>query len=139
MEEPLNICDFKLTAVNLWKCDIPVSNLHAFFRYAFLFVMKKSMQEGGLLKQVGFFIRCSKLKKPAKSCKFLSSGVILKSPNNIVFVCVEIYGKLLDKLSKNTDLLCSGGLYVPTINHFLKWRFISRKRDWLLSLFFVQI
>ena len=83
-----------------------------------------------ILKQVDFFIRCSKLKESAKVCKFLSSGVILKSTNNTTFSynvskCAE---RLLDKLFRNMDLLWSGGLYAPTINHFLKQRFISRKR-----------
>ena len=90
--------------------------MHAFFKYAFLFVMIRSMQEGDPLKQVGFFIRCSKLMESAKSCKFLSCGVILKSPNNIACLHVSKYmDRLLDKLSKNTDLLCSGCLYAPTI------------------------
>ena len=93
------------------------------------FVMMRSLQEGDPLKKVGFLIRCSKLKESAKSCKFLSSGVILKSPNTIAFSYVSKYMKRLsDKLSKNTNLLCSGGLYAPTTNHFLKRRFISRKR-----------
>ena len=73
------------------------------------------MQEGGPLKQAGFFIRCSKLKESAKSCKFLSSGVILTSSNNITFLYVSKYmERLLGKLSKNTELLWFGGLYVPT-------------------------
>ena len=62
-----------------------------FLKYAFLFVMVRSMQEGDRLKQIGFYIRCSELKKSAKSCKFLSSGVILKSPNNITFSYVSKY------------------------------------------------
>ena len=96
--------------------------------------MIRSMQEGDPLKQFGFFIRCSKLKESAKSCKFLSCGVILKSPNNITFLHVSKYmDRLLDKLSKNTDLLCSGGLYAPTITYLLKRRFISRKRVSLSS------
>ena len=104
-------------------------------KYAFLFVMIGSMQEGDPLKQVGFFIRCSKLKVSAKSCKFLSFRVILKSPNNITFLYVSKYvERRLDKLSKSTDLLWSGGLYAPTINHFLKRRFVSRKRVSLSSL-----
>ena len=49
------------------------------------------MQEGDPLKQVGFFIRCSKLKESAKSCKLLSSQVILKSPTNIMFTHVSKY------------------------------------------------
>ena len=106
-----------------------------FFKYAFLFVMVRSMQVGDRLKQIGFYIRCSELKEPAKSCKFLSSGVTLKSPNNITFSYVSKYmEKILDKLSKNADLLWSGGLYVPTINHFLKRRSISRKRVSLNSI-----
>ena len=97
--------------------------------------MIRSMQEGDPLKQVGLFIRCSKLKESAKSCRFLSFGVILKSPNNITFLYVSKYvERRLDELSKSTDLLWSGGLYAPTINHFLKWRFISRKRVSLSSL-----
>ena len=104
-------------------------------KYAFLFVMIRIMQEGDPLKQVGFFIRCSKLKKSAKSYKLLSFGVILKSPNNITFSYVSKYmDRLLDKLSKNTDLLWSAGLYAPTINHFLKRRFICRKRVSLSSM-----
>ena len=58
-----NICDFKLTAVNLWKSDIPVSNILAFLKCAFLFVMIRSMEQEDPFKQVGFFIRCSKLKE----------------------------------------------------------------------------
>ena len=42
--------------------------------------MIRSMQEGDPFKQVGFFIRCSELKESAKGRKFLSSGVILKTP-----------------------------------------------------------
>ena len=64
-------------------------------KYAFLFVMIRSMQERDPLKQVCFFTRCSKLKEPAKSCKFLSSGVILKSLNNITFSYVSKYMKRL--------------------------------------------
>ena len=77
-----------------------------FFKYAFPFVMIKSMQEADPLKQVDFFIRCSKLKETANSCKFFSSGVILKPTNNITFPYVSKYmEKLLDKPSKNTNLL----------------------------------
>ena len=98
-------------------------------KYLMIFDDDKIMQEGDLLKQVGFFIGCSKLKESAKICKIFSSGVILKSPNNITFSYVSNYMEmLLDKLSKNTDLLCSGGLYAHTIGHFLKRRFIFRKR-----------
>ena len=87
--------------------------------------MIRSMQEGTLLKQVGFFIRCSKLKESAKSCKFLPSGDILK-PNNIVLLYMSKYiERHLDKLSKDTDLYWSRGLYAPPIIHFLKWKFIS--------------
>ena len=68
------IYDFKLTAVNLRKSDIPVSNIHAFLRYAFLFVMIRLMQGGDTSKQVGFFIRCSELKESAKSCNFCVLG-----------------------------------------------------------------
>ena len=74
--ETFNISNFKLTAVNLWKPNIPISNEHVFFKYAFLFVMVRSMQEGGPLKQISFFIRCSILKESVKSCKLLSSGVL---------------------------------------------------------------
>ena len=49
-------------------------------------------------------------------------------------MCLNIWEKLLDKLSKNADLLWSGGLYVPAINHFLKRRSISRKRVSLNSI-----
>ena len=92
------------------------------------------MQEEDPLKQVGFFIRYSKLKKSAKSCKFLFSGVISKSPNNITFSYVSKYmERLLDKLSKIKDFFWSGGLYTSTISYFLKRRFISRKRVSLLS------
>ena len=58
------------------KTWIPISNEHVFFKYAFLFVMVRSMQEGGSLKQISFFIRCSILKESVKSCKLLSSGVL---------------------------------------------------------------
>ena len=82
--------------------------------------MIRSMQEGDHLKQVGFFVRCSELREPA---------------NNITFSYVSKYmDRRLDKLSKNTVLLWSGGLYVPTINHFFKRRFISRNRVSLSSL-----
>ena len=37
--------------------------MHVFLKYAFLFVMIRSVQEGDPLRQVGFFIRCSKLKE----------------------------------------------------------------------------
>ena len=86
------------------------------------------MQEGDPLKQVGFFI------ESAKICKILSSGVILKSPNNVTFSYVPRYmEKFSDKPSKNIDLLWSGCLYAPTIIHFLKRRFISRRRTSLSS------
>ena len=82
-------------------------------KYASLFVMKKSLQEGDSLKQIGFSIRYCKLKEPAKSYKFLSSGVILKSPNNITFSYVSKYmERHSDKLSKKTDFLWPGGLYI---------------------------
>ena len=72
------------------------------------------------MKQAGFFIKCSKLKESTKSCKFLSSEVIFKSPNIITFSCVSKYmARLLDKLSKNTNLLCSGDLH-------LLWAILSR-------------
>ena len=45
----------------------------------------RSMHKEKPLKQVGLFIRYSKLKKAVKSCKFLSSRVMLKSANNITF------------------------------------------------------
>ena len=80
--------------------------MHTFLKYAFLFVVIRSVQEKDLFKQVRFFIRCSTLKKSAKSCKFLSSGVVLKSPSNITLSYVSKYmERLLDKLSKNRDLL----------------------------------
>ena len=60
-------------------------------KYPFLFVIIRSMLEGDHSKQVGFFIRCSTLKESAKKCKCLSSGVILKSPNNIMFSDVSKY------------------------------------------------
>ena len=91
-------------------------------KYAFLFVIIRSMQEGDPLKQVGFFIRCSKLNVFAKSCKFLSSGVILKSPNNIMYLYLSKYvERLLDKLSKNTDLLWSGGLFLEKYHLCVKF------------------
>ena len=119
-EKAFNICDFKLTAVILWKSDIAVYNIHVFLKYAFIFLLIRSMQERDPLKQAGFFIKCSKLKESAKSCKFLSSEVIFKSPNIITFSCVSKYmARLLDKLSKNTDLICSGNLH-------LLWAILSR-------------
>ena len=97
--------------------------------------MIRSIQEGDPLKQVGFLMKCSKLKESAKICKFLSSGVILLSSNDITFSHASKYmERLLDKLPKNTDLLWSGDLYAPTISHFLKRRFISRKSVSLSSL-----
>ena len=64
------------------------------------------MQEWYPLKQVGFFITCSKLEESAKSWKFLSYGVILKS-NSITFSYVSKYMEgFLDKLSK--DNTCFG-------------------------------
>ena len=98
-----NICDFKLTGVNLWKFDILVSNIHACLKYAFLFVSIRSVQEGDPLKQVGFFIRCCKLKESAKSCKFLSSGSYW---NLLIILLIE---SRLDKLFENAGLLWSGG------------------------------
>ena len=79
--------------------------------------------------QVGFSIRYAKLKESVKSYKFWSSGIILKSPNNIMFSCVSRYmNRFLDKLSKNIDLLWSGGLNANTISLFLKQWLIRRKR-----------
>ena len=43
------IWDFKLTAVNLWKPDIVVCNIHVVLKYTFLFLMIGSMQEGDTL------------------------------------------------------------------------------------------
>ena len=109
--------------------------LFCFFEYAFLFVMIRPIEVGDPLKQIGFFIRYSKLKESSKSCKFLSSRVILKCPNNITYSYVHKYmERILYKLPRNTDLLCSGGLYAPTINHFFQKRFISRKKVSLSSL-----
>ena len=48
------------------------------------------MQEVDPLKQVGFSVRCFKLKQSAKN-KFFSSGVVLKSLNNITFSYVPKY------------------------------------------------
>ena len=48
------------------------------------------MQLGLPLKQVGSFIRCSRLKVSVKCCKFLSSRVILKSPNNVIYIYLDI-------------------------------------------------
>ena len=63
--------------------------------------MIRSMKKGDPLKQVGSFIRYYESKESAKSCKFLSSGVILKSPNNISFPYVSIYmERFFDKLSE---------------------------------------
>ena len=71
------------------------------------------MQENDPLKQVGFFIRCYKLNESAKSWKFLSSGIILKSPNNITFSYVSKYKeRLLDKPSKIKYLLWSRDLFL---------------------------
>ena len=78
------------------------------------------------------------IEESAKTSKFLFSRVILiilhlytiiyKGPNNITFLYVSKHReRLLEKLSKNKDLLWSEGLYAPTINHFLEQRFISRK------------
>ena len=47
-----------------------------FLKYAFLFVMIRSMEEGDPLKQVGFFIRCSKLKDSKKLQVFVFRGHI---------------------------------------------------------------
>ena len=56
-----------------------------------------------------------------KSCKFLSSGVVLKSHNNVKFSYVSIYmERLLDKPSKNRDF----GLEVYT--HILSAIFSNR-------------
>ena len=57
-----NICEFKLTAVNLRKADILVSNIHFFLKSTFVLVMTRSIQEGDLLKKVGMFTRYSKLR-----------------------------------------------------------------------------
>ena len=80
--------------------------------------MKVRERRGGdLLKQVGFFIRCSKSKEPAKSFKFSFLGV----PNNILFSYVSNYIERLckDKISKNTDILWPGALYKHAMSHFL--------------------
>ena len=61
--------------------------------------------------------------------------VLLKFPNNTTFSYMSKHmERLLDKLSNNTDLLWSRGLYASTISHFLKQRFISRKRVSLSTL-----
>ena len=101
--------------------------------------MIRSIQEGDPLKHVGSLIRFSKLKESAKSCMFLSSGVMLKSPNINIFSYVSKYvERFFDKLSKNAVLLWSGGLYTPTISHFRNRIFISRKIDSVSSLCVLQ-
>ena len=69
------------------------------------------------------------IKSVCKELQVLSTRVILKARNDIAFFYVSKYmEKLFDKLFKNTHFLWSGALYTPTINHFLKQCFISRKR-----------
>ena len=109
LEEPLIfVFLIELTADNLWKSDIPVSNIFVFLsKYAFLFATIRSMQEDDTLKRVGFFLRCSKSRVYKSCCKFLFSGVILKSPTNITFSYKSRYMEInfLDKSCKNIDLL----------------------------------
>ena len=62
-----NICEFKLTAFNLRKSDILVSNIHFFFKIYFRTCDDKTVQEGDLLKKVGMFTRYSKLKESLNS------------------------------------------------------------------------
>ena len=78
-------------------------------------------------------IRCSKL--PESLSKFLLYGVILRFANNSTFWYVSKYmERFLNKLSKDTDLLWSGGLHASTISPFPGRRFSSRKRISLSSL-----
>ena len=85
------------------------------------------MQLGLPLKQVGSLIRCSKLKVSVKCCQFLSSGVMLKSPNNVMFSYPSRYlERFFDIFSINKELFWLGGLYKPTMSHFFNCMFISR-------------
>ena len=63
------------------------------------------MEEEDLSNQVGFFIRCSKLKVSTKSYKFLSSEILFKSPTNTFSNVTKYIESLQDKLSDNIDLL----------------------------------
>ena len=59
----------------------------------------------------------------------------MKSPNNITFSYVFKYmERVLDNISKCTDLFCPEDLYTSTISHFLNRRFVFRKRVSLSSL-----
>ena len=85
------------------------------------------MQCGLSLKHVGQFVRLSRLKVFVKFCRFLSSEVILKSPNNVIFSWLSRYCEIFfDMLSKNKELFSIGGLYKPTMSHFLQRVLTSR-------------
>ena len=120
------IWDFKLTAVSLWRSDIPVTVTQVFLKYDFLLVIMRFMQLGLPLKQVVSLIRCSRLKASVKCCNFLYSGVILKSPNNVMFSKLSRYlERFFDIFSKIKELFWLGDLYKPTMSHFLNRMFGS--------------
>ena len=103
-----------------------------FLKYGSLFVMIRSMQERDFSKEVGFFIRCSEVWKKLEVFIFWSHNEIFYW--YYIFECVERYGKIFRLLFKNIDLFLSRLLYAPSINYFLKRKFIPRKRVSLLSL-----
>ena len=77
-----------LSAVSLLKVDIPVTVTQVFLKYDFLLVTHAtwtSFERSWFIYQVGSFIRYSRLKVSVKCCKFLSSGVALKSSSNVMF------------------------------------------------------
>ena len=88
------------------------------------------MQLGLPLKQVGSFIRCPRLKVSVKCCKFFSTGIISKSPSNVMFSKLSRYlERFFDIFSKNKELFWLGGSYNTKMNHFLNhacvWRYMN--------------
>ena len=78
------------------------------------------------LKQVGSFIKCSRLKVFVKCCKFLSFRVILKLQTTMFLELSRYLERFFNIFSKNKELFWQGGLYKPTISRFLNCVFISR-------------
>ena len=95
--------------------------------YDFPFVIIRLMQLGLPLKQVGSFVKCSRLKVSVKCRNFFSSAVILKSPSNVMFSKLSrYYDKFFDWFFKIKELFWVGDLQKSTVSHFLNSKFILR-------------
>ena len=72
----------------------------------YLFVMMRYIQLGSPLKHVASCFKFSTLKETAKFCRFMFSGVILKSPSsNIISYSLRYVKRLFDRFYKNRVIL----------------------------------